>query len=116
MRDGDGQDNLQAPLRLRKRSLGSTLKFVFLSDVKAMSSLDVLQVPWGPFVRESVARQGKSALLLLQTERLQLGLFHTSGFLGKFLCLKEKQRKKVLLLKKSLNLTHLTKRGDLIYY
>lgn len=91
MRDGDGQDNLQAPLRLKKRSLGFTLKFVFLSDVRAMSSLDFLQVPWGPFVRESMARQGKSALLLLQTERLQLGLFHTSGFLGKFLCLKEKR-------------------------
>jgi len=35
---------------------------MFLSDVKTMSSLDVLQVPWGPFVRESMARQGMSSL------------------------------------------------------
>ena len=46
-------------------------------------------------------RQGKSALLQRQTEWLQLGLFHTSEFLGEFLYLKEKKRKKILLLKKS---------------
>lgn len=50
-----------------------------------MSSLDVLPVPWGPFRRESMARQGMSSLPLLQTERLQLHLVQMSGFLGKFL-------------------------------
>ena len=74
---------------------------MFLSDIKAMSSLDVREVPWGPFVRGSMARQGKSALLQRQTEWLQLGLFHTLEFLGEFLYLKEKKRKKILLLKKS---------------
>lgn len=63
-----------------------------------------------------MARQGKSTLLQLQTEWLQFGLFHTSEFLGEFLYLKEKKRKKILLLKKSLNLAHLTKQSDIIYY
>lgn len=44
-------------------------------------------------MRESMARQGKSTLLLLQTEQLQLDFFHTSGFLGKFLYLREKKGK-----------------------
>lgn len=38
-----------------------------------------------------MARQGESALLQLQAEWLQLGLFHTSEFLGEFLYLKEKR-------------------------
>lgn len=50
-----------------------------------MSGWGVPQVPWGPFVRESMAGQGVSTWLLLQKEQLPLDPFPTPVFLGTFL-------------------------------
>lgn len=56
-----------------------------------MSSLDVLQVPWGPPVRERMARQGMSMLLLPQSSS-SLIFFRHQGSLGKFYVRKEKKK------------------------